>query len=289
MIRLILFFILCLTTISLFAQFEDPDNFLRGDEKVPQILLVGTFHFGYPGLDGHKTKDENKLDILSPLRQEELSELLAYIKQFRPTKIMIETGSNTSYLMNRMRRWKLGKEKLRRSESDQIGIRLCHELQLDTIYGVDANSLSYDLFNSKDSICADQLLGKYFSDREDNTNPFEERYWNWYDKEDELAYETHLLDYFKYMNEDKNINRLHGHYILSDQYADYNGMDGWLLLNWYSRNLRIVKNIQTIETNPDDRILVLFGAGHLAILMQQFEATPEYELIKFNDLDKFKK
>jgi len=282
-----LFIFISLTTL-LNAQYEDPDIYLRGNDQVPQILLLGTFHFGYPGLDTHITKDENKLDILSTQRQQELTDLLTYIKLFKPTKIMIETESNTGYLMDRMRNWKAGEEKLGRRESDQIAIRLADQIGLDTIYGVDADGLAYELFQSQDSIQAEQLLGKYFAEREDNTNVFDQRYWNWYEKQDVLAYESNLLDHFKYMNDEKFIKRMHGHYILSDQHSDYNKMDGWLLLNWYSRNLRIVKNIQKIDTNPDDRILVLFGAGHIAILMQQFEASPEYELVQFKNLDKHK-
>lgn len=279
-----LIYFLMSIVVTLNAQFEDPDTYLRGEQKVPQVLLVGTFHFGYPGLDGHKTKDENKLDILSDQRQKELDDLLAYLKKFKPTKIMVESGSNTGYLMHRMREWSAGKETLKRDERDQIGIRLCHKMNLDTIYGVDAASLQSELWKS-DSTSFKKLFGEKFSDKAESTNPFNQRYWDWYERDDELAYKTELLDYFKYTNEDKYIKRMHGHYILSDQYSDYDGMDGWFLLNWYSRNLRIIKNIQNVETSPDDRILVLFGSGHLAILMQQFEASPEYELIRFNTLD----
>ncbi len=40
-----------------------------------------------------------------------------------------------------------------------------------------------------------------------------------------------------------------------------------------------------IEQTLADRIMILFGSGHLAILKQQLEATPEYELVKFGDLE----
>ena len=137
-----------LLALAMSAQPLDVDEYLLKGDQVPQVLLVGTFHFGYPGLDTHKTKDEYKLDILSDGRQEELRELLDYIKKFKPTKIMIETGSNTGYVMNRMRRWQRGEEELGRDEGDQIAIRLAHELQLDTIYGIDAPSLLRDMYLS---------------------------------------------------------------------------------------------------------------------------------------------
>lgn len=285
MIRIFQLLLLSFVSFALYSQNTDPDHYLRDGEQVPQVLLLGTFHFGYPGQDTHKTQEKYKLDILSTQRQEELRELLDYIKKFNPTKIMIESGANTGYLMNRMRRWKKGEEQLQRRESDQIGIRLMDELQLDTIYGIDAGSLMYDMFNSKDSTCFKNYFAPIFEEREERNNPFDKRYWDWYDKDDQLTYEMRLLDYFKYQNDDKTIERMHGHYVLNDQYDDYNNMDGWFLLNWYSRNLRIIKNLQRIESQSDDRILVLFGAGHIAILKQQLEASPEYELVKFNDLE----
>ncbi len=288
MYRLIPFIILAFTPLTIDAQLHNPDDVLIGDTEVPKVLLVGSFHFGYPGQDAHKTSDENKLDILSPLRQREVDELNLYLKQFQPTKIMIEAGRNTGYLMNRMRKWKKGEANLGRSESHQIGIKLVDALGLDTIYGVDAHGLSYDLARSADSLCFQQLLGDYFEEGPETDNPIDKRYWEWYDLQDELAYKYTLLEYFKDMNSTQSIKRSHGHYVLSDQTTDYNGMDGWFLLNWYSRNLRIIKNIQNIETDSDDRILILFGGGHIPILKQQLDASPEYELVDFNELDDFK-
>lgn len=288
MTRLLPFCLLIFFTTALKSQLHNPDDYLIGDVNVPEVLLVGTFHFGYPGQDSHKTADENKLDILSPLRQQELDELLEYIKQFQPTKIMVESGRNTGYLLNRMRKWKKNEAKLGRDERHQIGIKLVDQLGLDTIYGVDAYSLSYELSNSKDSVCYQQLLGKYFEEGPESTNPFDAKYWEWYELGDELAYKYTLLEYFKDMNTPQSIKRMHGHYVLSDQSPDYNSMDGWFLLNWYSRNLRIIKNIQNIDTDGDDRILILFGAGHIPILKEQLDASPEYNLIDFNQLNAYK-
>ena len=69
-----------------------------------EVLLVGSFHFGYPGQDAHKTSEEDKIDILSEEKQKEVQELSDYIARFKPTKIMVETGANTGYLMRRYER-----------------------------------------------------------------------------------------------------------------------------------------------------------------------------------------
>ncbi|MEL6942873.1 MAG: hypothetical protein AAFO82_09410, partial [Bacteroidota bacterium] len=54
--------------------YQDPDNILIGGDKVPKVLLVGTFHFGYPGLDEHKTAEKNKVNIKSKEKQKEVKE-----------------------------------------------------------------------------------------------------------------------------------------------------------------------------------------------------------------------
>ncbi len=52
---------------------------------------------------------------------------------------------------------------------------------------------------------------------------------------------------------------------------------------WFNRNLRIFRNIQRINAKPDDRILVIYGAGHLNLLNIFFEASPEYQFLHIND------
>ena len=53
--------------------------------------------------------------------------------------------------------------------------------------------------------------------------------------------------------------------------------------NWFNRNLRIIRNIQKINTKQNDKIFVLFGAGHMNILNILFDASPEYKLVNVND------
>ena len=272
--------------LTLSAQNEkDLDALLRDNKEVPKVLLVGTFHFGYPGLDSHKTADAYKVDINSPKRQKEVEALVDYIAKYKPTKILVEAGANTGYLMHKFRDWKLGKQELRKREVDQIGFRLLDRFQLDTLYGIDAWSLSRHLMTSSDSTFAKPIMDRIYQEYPDSLydSKFSEKYWEWYDLQDKRCVDMELLPYFQETNSQYHINRMHGHYILSDKTTNYNSMDG-LAINWYSRNLRIFKNIQMIETDDTDRIMILIGSGHVPILQQQFICSPEYELINFNDL-----
>jgi len=265
---------------------KDPDEFLIKGDGVPQVLLVGTFHFAYYGLDAHVTSEENKVDILSPEKQKEVEELVAYIAKFKPTKIVVEGGRNSGYLVNQYRDYKSGEAKLRAREIDQICFRLMDQFGIDTLYGADAWGLNYSMSNSKDSTALNPFLEELYKDwGYGGEDEMSKRYKEWYEYDDRLANELNLLDYFKYMNEDKTIKRMHGAYLVSDAFKldEHRGADA-LALTWYTRNLRIFRNIQNLDTKPDDRIMVLFGAGHISILKQLFESTPEYELVPFGKI-----
>ncbi|WP_373314932.1 DUF5694 domain-containing protein [Gillisia lutea] len=51
---------------------------------------------------------------------------------------------------------------------------------------------------------------------------------------------------------------------------------------WFSRNLKIFRNILRINAGPEDRILVIYGAGHMNVLNLLFDSSPEFELMNTN-------
>lgn len=267
----------------------DPDKILQKNKKVPKVLLVGSWHFNYPGLDANVTKEEARINIYSSKRQKELAELLDYIAAFKPTKIMLESGAITGYLTYNLEEWKAGKARLYASERSQIGVRLMDKLNLDTVYGVDDGALLMDfLYDSsfKSTPYIDSITRRHYFGGKDS---IQNRYKEFYDYQDKYEVNNTLLESFKYMNSDKVLNRYFGAYITGGQFASAGdeGPDA-LSMFWMNRNLRIFRNIQRIKTTDDDRILVLFGAGHIAILKWLFECSPAYQVVKFEDVLKRK-
>ena len=45
-----------------------------------KILVVGTFHFDYPGLDAINAREEDKIDVLKEPKKSEVTELVHYIE-----------------------------------------------------------------------------------------------------------------------------------------------------------------------------------------------------------------
>lgn len=285
--RYALAILLAFTSMALPAQrlTADPDAILVGKRKLPEVFLVGTFHFAYYNFDAHKTSKDQQVDILSVQKQAEMKELLDYIAKFRPTKIAIEAGRNTGYLLKKYKAYRAGERALSKDEIDQIGFRLMQRFNLDTIYGVNDMTLEYDLYNSKDSNTFRPVLDSIFTGWDfSSDDTISKLYSEHYKANDALALKMSLLNYFKYTNSDKNLNRGFGAYLNGDfNLGDTRGADG-LALHWYSRNLRIYRHIQQITTSSNDRILVLFGRGHIEILKHLFECSPQYKLVKFGEL-----
>ncbi len=261
----------------------DPDAILVGSDPRPQVLLLGTFHFGYPDMDKHVTAEDDRVDVLSPQRQQELTELLDAVMRFNPTKLCVETQGG--WLMHEYHRYNKGERTLGRNEFYQIDFRVMDRAKLDTMYAVDALPLVLDLYNGADSMRYKPWLDSLYQGWEfGGEDALSQRYDAWYTATDKAKKDHSLLEIFLAMNDDHALDRDYGAYLNGYfKLPGYQGADVHAI-HWYSRNLRIYRNIQDITTGPEDRILVVFGAGHMGILKHLFECDPGYELVRLRDL-----
>ena len=272
-----------------FAQSNDfinPDSILIGNKKLPKVLLVATWHFNYSGLDAHQVEEKDRINIYSDRRQKELEELLDYLAEFKPTKILVESAKITGYLLKNYERYKNGERELYANERSQIGMRLVDRFKLDTIYGVDAWPLLLELNDNRDTLqpkgYTDKILERHYFGGDDEIS---KKYTKFYEYNTKMTVEKTLLENFKYLNSDKVITRYFGNYVAGGQFEseNYEGPDA-LSMFWLNRNVRIFKNIKDIDYNENDRILILFGTAHIPILRFFFESSPEFELVNFNEL-----
>lgn len=278
-IRSIIYGLLCIALPfqNSFAQLMPPDGFFP-KQKTP-VLVVGTFHFDYPGLDAHKTADNDKIDVLKEPKKTEITELVNYIKQFKPTKIAIEAFPGW-HATEKLRQYKSGEFRNKRDERFQLGMRLAAEMNLDTLYSIDQEAMEEDL-----SRMDANYTKRLFKDFDFQSNdPYETMFKQWYSYEDKLPARMNLLAYFKRINS-RNAHQLgYGAYLVGDfKLADNRGAD-ILSVWWYNRNLRIFRQLQRITEPGRDRILVIFGNGHACILRQLLECSPEYQFVSFDSL-----
>ena len=247
-------------------------------QEQTKVLVVGMFHLDYPGLDTHKTKDNNKIDVLKEPKKTEVTELVEYIKKFKPNKIMIEAKTDWN---QRYQGYRKGEYRDKRDERYQVALRVAHEMDLDSVYSVDAKTLQSELF-AKDSVLARSLIENIDWKASD---PYLDSAFKWYDYRESQVKNTHILTYLKEMNTREMHSANFGLYLTGQMATkDYDGADNFTIW-WYNRNVRIFSNILRLTEGPQDRILVVFGNGHAAILRQLFEASPQYEFVEFDSLE----
>jgi len=96
-----------------------------------------------------------------------------------------------------------------------------------------------------------------------------------------------ILAKLKNLNSEEGIKRGLGDYLIGifKYETEQNNQFGpdFVTSRWFNRNLRIFRNIQRTNATPKDRILVIYGAGHMNLLNIFFESSPEYKLLDVND------
>jgi len=261
--------ILCLIAITAIALPARAQS--ANETRSAEVLVLGTYHMANPGHDLFNMKAD---DVLAPKRQAEIAEVMAALKAFKPTKIAIESDSQKKF-DERYAQYLAGKYELTANEIDQIGLRLAKEMGHTTIYAVDADGdfPFQRVINFAKASGQSAKLDAHMADIGEMV------------KAQGNYLQTHtVLQTLLYMNSDEKVAQSVGFYYLEAHYGepgDYAGPD--LLAEWYRRNIRIFNNVTKLVTSPDDRILVIFGAGHLGWLRQAFGSDPTLRLRKLEE------
>jgi hypothetical protein len=242
-------------------------------ETRPEILVLGTYHMANPGHDIHNMQAD---DVLSTKRQQEIAQLIEVLKKFHPTKIAIESDVSSKRAPQQYSDYLAGKYTLSRNEIDQIGYRLAKELGHKTVYPVDVDG-DFPYMRVLNYAKANGLKEK-FDAMSAKTGARVKQ------EGDFLGSHT-ILETLQWMNSDSNVAAdvaAYFEFVPFGEPYEYAGSD--LLAAWYQRNIRIYRNIVALIESPNDRILVIYGAGHLGWLRQDVSSDATVSLQKISDL-----
>lgn len=234
------------------------------------VLLLGTYHMGNPGLDMHNVKSD---DVLIPKRQNEIQEVVNRLKLFNPTKIAVEVLTekhdelNQEYLSYLSDEFTLGA-----SEIYQLGFRIAAELRHQIIYPVDWNEWLGGIG-----------IGDVFEFAQLNMPELYEHmqasFQGMAQSVQESIQAQSIRETLLLVNTSGVVQCDHENYMTIARVGNGKNNIGidWLSNYWYRRNLIIYKNISQISS-PDDRILVIYGAGHIHLLTQFMKESNLYSL-----------
>ncbi|MCG8410615.1 MAG: DUF5694 domain-containing protein [Bacteroidales bacterium] len=272
--KTILFLIvLCHTLISTAQQQK---------QQAIEVLTLGVFHFNFPNLDVQQISKSQQINVLDKKYQKEIKLIVDKLSDFEPSIIVIEVDPKKQSQIDSLYKLYLqNKYKLKRDEEEQIGFRLAKKQNLKKLYCVnDWGDLDHKIKNVLLSNDTSELkkFERYIANNPDKDKVSRPRH----------IFKTQgILKELIQLNNPENIKNSLGAYLTGPFKYEINEGDFFGTKfetgRWFSRNLKIFRNIQRINTKPSDRILVIFGAGHLNLLNVFFESSPEYKLVKTND------
>jgi hypothetical protein len=235
----------------------------------PKIAFLGMFHFaGTSDLMSFKTGN-----LSSEKRQNEIKELVTNLEKYKPTKIVLEYPFGNNKLDSLYQLYVKGNHQLSISESQQVGFRLAKNLGHKHIYPADYRlDLPFDALmrviqeDEKQSMLFQEMISTM---NEEVMGKFQERYNT-----------NSINDFLIFMNHNKYD---HMNMAMYFQYINKFGTGSdpigpSVVATWWERNIKIMRNIDA-AIEPDDRILVLFGQGHTAILKDFYQKRSDVEYV----------
>lgn len=243
-----------------------------GDAKTkPTLVVLGTYHMGTPGNNVINGKVD---DISTSERQQQIVELVEMLKKFKPTKIAvecdIEDDAKTQEIYDK---YLAGKYELTKNETNQIGFRLAKDAGHKKVYCVDWGIFPDDpLYNYGKYAAKDAELDKFLKGV---FQKIKKRI----DAENERLFKLAVTDQLILLNQPDRIEQDHQDYfdlMRIGRGAEYVGAN--YLSWWYGRNMKILTNIIRMTDSPNDRILVIYGAGHNKLLNQLAKESDFYNV-----------
>lgn len=244
----------------------------NNEQKVPAvtktpIALLGTYHFDNPDQDQFNVKSDS---IFSSKRQKELEALVKQLAKFRPTHIALEFNAADSALDIKYQQYLKGSYTLGASEREQIGFRLAKLLGHQHICSVDAPDIQLEfepgpLANEYGPLLEE--LGRTGNAAVGKINEWLKQY--------SIGQVLSKMNSFEF---DKLNVGLYYKYILPIGKGNTQpGLEA--VTRWYKRNLFILHNIMKLtQNNNGNRVMVIFGQGHTAMLKQFLQYSDAFEL-----------
>ncbi len=245
-------------------------------DRMP-VLTLGTFHFTFPNLDNRKIARDDQIDVLDSPYQRQIEEIVDDLLKFKPTIVAIERQPNQQHKVDSLfQAYVQGTYHLGRGEEEQIGFRIAKAARIKRLYCVDEwgnfNETIARIVEGKDTLQAQRFESFYYHNPDSLKKSFSKPTFK------ELGIKKELM----LCNDADQIRKSLGDYLIGifkyeANEGDFLGVD-FETGRWFNRNLKIFRNIQRIPSSTGDRLLVIYGAGHLNLLNYFFECSPEYQL-----------
>ena len=225
-----------------------------------QVMMFGVFHFANPGLDVVQT---DAINVMTEESQQYLEGLSTRLREFRPTVVLLEFDpANEALMQERYEQYLDDEFELPANEICQLGFRIARMSGVEKIGSFDEASIGWNA----------EPLFEYLPEHDPDTERAVQMAIENVTAEQQLAHTTLTLGQLLKMTNDPDQDRLNkSFYILTNHVGtgdNFVGADA--AASWWHRNFRMYAKIQRRAT-PGQRVLVIGGQGHTAILKDLLE------------------
>jgi hypothetical protein len=218
-----------------------------------------------------------KEDMRSERRQKEFHEVVTCLKNFKPTKVALEVlQENEEKLNDSYVSYKNGYSSLSNNEVDQLGFRLAKQCNLNRVSAVAWNEdeegiPDFTNLGKWEQTDAYKSLTKLGQEMVADSNTYFQK--------------NTLKEYLLWLNEPRNILKGQEMYMKLALVGDKDNSAGaiWTAKYWYYRNMLIYKNLVSLIDLNQERIFVLYGSGHLHLLLQFIKESGLFDVKLAND------
>lgn len=233
-----------------------------------KVMVVGSFHMSNPGHDLHNSTVD---DVLVPKRQAEIAAVIDGIVKFAPNKVMAEWPAEI--VAERYQQYLSGVLPPSRNEVVQLGFRLAKTAHSEGIFGIDVDGdfpfEPVKIFAKGHDL--QPLLDNLESEVESGSRALAQ-----------MMGTRSIGAVLRYLNEPDRVNESNNFYSQMLRFGAGDQQPGAeLLAAWNKRNIQICANLVQ-RSNPGDRIVVFYGAGHAFLLRRCVRDVPGFELVEPN-------
>lgn len=248
-----------------------PANQPAAAQPRAQVMILGAYHFDNPNLDYVKS---NVDDHLSVKRQAEIAEVVALLAKFKPTKIALEAVDGVSAIHKNYTAYLNGAYTLKADERDQLGMRLAKQLGHKRIYAIDHQlDMDFGAVMAAAQQSSDHVFLNTFQKAMGEIEELQKR-------QSTMTVREILCVH----NDPSNVARAGNLYLqLARVRSGETFVGADVLAGWYQRNFRIFANLTRVIDSPEDRVLVIYGAGHSAILQSLVQSSPNLQFVDASD------
>jgi hypothetical protein len=269
----------CMAVLPSGAPAQESPTLLLDRElnQSPALLVVGSGHFTNPGRDAANIVMD---DVLTEARQAEIAAVANQLAAFHPTHVAVEwPQSDQATLDTRYREYREDSYQLTAREAEQLGLRVAALAGLEQVHAVDWNGLppgeqaNYDWYAYANAHGDESLIAAL---TDPDNIPFS------------APGDLHIGAWLLALNSAEALGQAHRWYfdIAALGAGEERPGANWVG-HWYARNLRIFTNLVQLTERPEDRVLVIYGAGHAYLLRQFAQESQAFRLMDVDEILNF--